>query len=272
MRNRSIVFMATALLLGVVSSATPLAAQVTDPAAMTSNARRAMVTRAELTATLEEIDKQLASSAYSAALRDSKRVQANVIRGRLTEGDLRVGDVIQVELIGDAAGLSGMYAITQRRTLKLPGGAEIPMKGILRSEVQNYLTEELKKYVRDPIVRTTTSIRISVFGAVGKPGLYPAPADLLLGDVLMQVAGGPANNAIFPKSEIKRGDTVVVAGPEFQTAIRDGWTLDQLNIQAGDEIIVYGKTASSFWKIVGVIGSLAGLALTFIYIFNGNNN
>jgi protein involved in polysaccharide export with SLBB domain len=256
--------MVTTVFLGANLTQASLAAQQVNPAAMVTNAQRSMVTRTELRATLEEIDQQLASSGYSSALRSAKRAQAEAIRDRLAEGDLRVGDMVRVDLIGDAAGLSSTYAITPMRTISLPGGAEIPMKGILRSEVQSYLTEQLKKYVRDPIVRATTSIRISIFGAIGKPGLYPAPADLLLGDAIMQIAGGPANSADFKKSQIKRGEKVVVDGPEFQLAIREGRTLDQLNLQAGDEIIVAAKPVTGLvLRVLGVIGTLGSL----VYIF-----
>ena len=258
---------ATVLLVAAYLGTRPLGAQQVDPAAMVSNSQRSMVTRVELRATLEEVDRQLASSGYSSALRDAKRAQADAIRDRLAEGDLRVGDLVRIDLVGDAAGLTGTYAVTPLRTITLPGGAEVSLRGILRSEVQGYLTEQLKKYVRDPIVRATTSIRISIFGAIGKPGLYSAPANLLLGDAIMQIAGGPANNARFEKSQIKRGDKVVVDGPEFQLAIREGRTLDQLNLQAGDEITVAAKASGgTVLRVLGVVGSLSSLVYLFTRI------
>ena len=265
MRIRSIATVVTALLvLGGITPSTA-SAQVADPATVVSNSQRSMVTRAELTAALREIDAQLASNGYSAALRDARRAQGDAIRDRLAEGDLHTGDLVRIDLVGDAAGLTGTYAVTPTRTILLPGGAEISMRGVLRSEIQPYLTEQLKKYVRDPIVKATTSIRLSIFGAIAKPGLYPAPADLLLGDAIMQIGGGPANNARFDKSQIKRAEKVVVDGPEFQAAIRQGRTLDQLNLQAGDEIIVAAKpSGSTALRVLGVLGSLGSL------VFLGN--
>lgn len=260
MRIRSIVLAAAALLVGTSVAPRPLAGQQSDPAGTVNNARRSMVTRSELRAALDEIDKQMASSGYSSALRDAKRSEAEAIRQRLAEGDLHVGDLVRMDLVGDATGLTGTYAVTPNRSITLPGGADISVRGVLRAEVQGYLTEQLKKYVRDPVLKASTSIRISMFGAIAKPGLYPAPADLLLGDAIMQIGGGPANNARFEKSQIKRGDKVVVDGPEFQAAIREGRTLDQLNLQAGDEIIVAAKASSgTALRVLGAIGSLGSL-------------
>ncbi len=250
------------------TGARTLAAQTTDAAGTVVNAQRSMVTRAELTSALEVIDRQLGSSGYSAALRDAKRAEADAIRSRLAEGDLHVGDLVNIDLVGDVAGLKGTYAVTPIRTISLPGGAEIPVRGVLRSEMQAHITEQLKKYVREPVVKVTTSIRISMFGAIGKPGLYSAPADLLLGDALMTPGGGPANNARFEKSQIKRGDKVVVDGPEFQAAIRQGKTLDQLNLQAGDEIIVAAKpTGGTVLRILGAVGSMGSLIYLGTQIF-----
>ncbi|MEO5800626.1 MAG: polysaccharide biosynthesis/export family protein [Gemmatimonadales bacterium] len=263
MRIRSIALMVATLIIG----ARVLAAQ-TDAATTVVNAQRSMVTRAELTSALDVIDKQLASSGYSSALRDAKRAEGDAIRDRLAEGDLHVGDLVNIDLVGDVAGLKGTYAVTPNRTISLPGGAEIPVRGVLRSEMQGYITEQLKKFVREPVVKVTTSIRISMFGAIGKPGLYSAPADLLLGDALMTPGGGPANNARFDKSQIKRGEKVVVDGPEFQAAIRQGKTLDQLNLQAGDEIIVAAKPAGgTVLRIVGAVGSLGSLIYLGTQIF-----
>lgn len=268
MRIRSIASVALLLLTAPALGGAALSAQTVDPAASVVNAQRSMVTRAELTAALETIDKQLASSGYSSALRDGKRAEAAAIRDRLANGDLRVGDLINIDLAGDVAGLKGTYAVGPTRTISLPGGAEISVSGVLRSEMQAHITEQLKKYVRDPVVRVTTSIRISMFGAINKPGLYSVPADALLGDALMLPGGGPANNAQFEKSQIKRGDKVVIDGPEFQTAIRSGRTLDQMNLQAGDEINVAAKpTSSTALRILGAVGSMGSLIYLGTQIF-----
>lgn len=268
MRIRSIAIAVIALLAGTALSGPSLLAQ-TDPAATVVSAQRSMVTRAELQAALQVIDQQLASSGYSSALRDAKRAEAEAIRERLAEGDLRVGDLVAIELVGDqVTGIKGAFPVTPTRTLSLPGGVEISVRGVLRSEMQDHVTQQLKKYVRDPVVKVMTSIRISMFGGIGKPGIYSVPADQLLGDALMTSGGGIANNVKFEKSQIKRGEKVVVDGAEFQAAIRGGRTLDQLNLQAGDEINVAVKpVGGTALRILGAIGSMGSLVYLGTQIF-----
>lgn len=256
-RIGSVLRVASSLAIGVPLLASRLPAQGADTAV--SNAQRSMVTRAEIQAALDEIQKGLASTAYSPALRASKQRTADVLRDRLVEGDIRPGDQIKISVLGEAS-LSTTYDVTPERTIVLPGGTEVPVKGILRSEIQNYLITQLNAYVKDPTVTAMPYVRLQIFGAINKPGFFYAPAGMLLSRVIQEDGGGPQNDARFKKSEIRRNGRVVLDGAEFQDAIYRGRTLDQLNVQAGDEIVVAAKPSSGlFWRIIGGLTTLAGL-------------
>jgi protein involved in polysaccharide export with SLBB domain len=230
-------------------------AQVSDTALMAS--RRSMVTRAELQAALDEIDRGTSSGVYSAALRANKQAEAQVIRTRLTEGDLRPADEITIAVLNEP-GLSGVYTVSPTRTLTLPGNNEISLKGVLRSEAQDYLTKEFKRFLNDPSLTVTTNVRISILGAVVHPGFFQVPASSLVSFEIMHSANGPSGNVLWKKSTIKRGDTVIVDGPAFEVAMREGMTFDQLNVQAGDEIEIAAKPSSArFWRILGGVSALA---------------
>ncbi len=231
------------------------------------NANRAMVSRADLQEALKEIESFLASGGYSATLRTAKQAQADAIRERLADGDLRVGDLIGLE-VAEVSTFSKVYQVSPTRTILLPGATEISVAGILRSELQDHLTAQLKKLVRDPTVRVVPSIRLSIFGAVGKPGFVNAPATTLLSDVIQQLAGGPANNVRWEKSKITRRDKIVIDGAEFREAVNSATTIDQLNLQAGDVIDVAAKpVGGTFFRIMGVVSALAGLAYFGVLIF-----
>lgn len=265
MRKRTAIhhLLGAAVLATVV--ATPVTAQT--PAPVVVNAERAMVSRAELESALKEIEGNLAGSGYSAALRDAKKAQADAIRERLAQGDLRVGDLIGLE-VPELAAVSKAYMVSTTRTITLPGAVEISVAGLLRSELQDYMTVQLKKLVRDPTVKVTPTIRISVFGAVGKPGFVTPPATTLLSDVIQQFAGGPANNVRWDRSRIMRGDKVVVDGAEFRNAVNTATTIDQLNMQAGDVIDVASKPAGgTFFRVLGALSAVASLAWLGIQIF-----
>lgn len=263
--------LATSTLIGlaVALAAAPLTAQ--DTAAPDSlfirlaSSQRAQVTRAELEASLRQIESVLASSGYSDALKSQKEAEAAVIRRRLAEGDIRPGDVIQLAVSGHPE-LSGNFTVTTERTITPPGAGDIPVGNLLRSEVEDYLRQQMRRFARDPLVRADAMIRISLFGGVQSQGFFVVPASALLTDVIMEAGGGPAQNQQLEKSEIKRGDRVIVDREQFTAAIRGAQSLDQLNLQAGDEIKV-GQRRSGRLPILAAISTAASLSYLLLRIF-----
>lgn len=230
-----------------------------------SAAQRAQVTRAELEASLRDIEQVLNSSGYSETLKAQKRAEAEVIQRRLTEGDIRPGDVI-VLAVHQFPELSGSMTVTADRTIIPPGAGEIPVGNLLRSEVEEYLRQQMRRFVRDPLVRAEAQIRISIFGGVGKQGFFVVPASSPLTDVIMSAAGGPSGNQQIEKSEIKRGDRVIIDRARFAEAIRNAESLDQLNLQAGDEIRV-GQRRSGRLPILAAISAVASVSYLVFRIF-----
>jgi hypothetical protein len=250
-----------AVVLGTVAAPTRLDGQDT---------RRAEASRAELQASLAELDQYVASSGYSGRLRDEKRREAVMIRGRLEDGDLQVGDQIDLSVVGETA-YTGIFPVISGRVLSLPGLPEIPLKGVLRSETRDYLAAQIGKYVREPQVRVRTTIRISIFGSVGKPGFYQVPADALATDAFM-LAGGPAGNANPSKAFVRRGTEEIWPKDVFREAMQRGLTLDQLNLRAGDELVLdpgarSGVTPLTVIAVLGTLTSTVYLITRFGRIF-----
>jgi protein involved in polysaccharide export with SLBB domain len=105
-------------------------------------------------------------------------------------------------------------------------------------------------------------------GAVGRPGFYNLPADFLATDAIM-AAGGPSGSADVSRTTILRGGVPIVSEQKVALAVQSGESLDQLNVQSGDEIIVgeKGQGIAGVLKTMGMIsGALFGIvALTRIF-------
>ena len=245
---------ATAISLGA-----PLAAQdgSTDPGA---SARKPVVSRADLQQALEQAEALANSSAYSEGFRDAKRDEAALIRERLLEGDFYVGDQLMVTLVGDS-GFSGIRTVGPGRVLNLPGLPDIPMRGVLRSEVEAYLTEQIGRFIRDPQVKARPTIRLTFMGGVGKPGFYQMDADLLISDALMQ-AGGIGNGTVLKDTKIMRGDDEIMDGDTFSKAVTDGRSLDELNLRAGDVIEVGQKSNKDWFTTLRTFAIIPALILS----------
>jgi protein involved in polysaccharide export with SLBB domain len=214
---------------------------------------RAMATRAELEATA------------AGKKGDLYEDELELVRNRLKYGDLQPGDRIALRVIGETT-LTDTFVVKPTRTILLPNIGEIPVAGVLRSELNDYLRKQIGRYIRDPQLEATALVRVSMTGGIGKPGFYNLPADVLMSDAIM-AAGGPrggsgnsfggGSGGDVGKTQVLRGNYVVVSKEQARDALQRGVSLDQLNIQSGDVIDV-GKSSGGITGALRVMGMVSG--------------
>lgn len=224
------------------------------------------LTRAELQEILARYEETAGSSAYSGGLREQAAREAELIRTRLEEGDMRIGDRVLLMVEGQPT-LSDTFNVVAGRLIVLPEMGRIPLEGVLRSELQSHLTEQIGRFVRDPVVQVRALVRLQILGDVGNPGFYPVPSDLLITDVLM-LAGGPGASANIEGIEIRRGTETIWEAERLREALIEGRTLDQLSVRAGDSIFVPEKRSgfASLQNIILTVSGLASLALLAVQV------
>jgi protein involved in polysaccharide export with SLBB domain len=207
------------------------------------------------------------SKAYSSELRERARTQYALVQRRLDEGDFQVGDQVALAVEGEQQ-LTGAFPVAPGLVLKLPLVGDVPLAGVLRSELQEHLARHLEQFIRNPVVQARSLIRISIVGVIGKPGFYVVPSESLLTEALM-AAGGPSVATDLARLEIERGGTTIWAGQPLQDAIAQGWTLDQLSIRAGDQLVLPPVKASGSvgglpWRqVLTGVGAVAVVIRTF---------
>ena len=175
-----------------------------------------------------------------------------------------VGDRIALTVEGPQV-VRDTVVVRDGLILRLTGMSDISLVGVKRADVQKYLTQEISKFIKDPVVHATALVRLAVLGQVMRPGFYTVPSDALLSDVVM-TAGGPTGTADLNRTVVKRGDVDVATKEQVASALSAGQTLDQLQVAPGDQLIVGAKPSSSFdtiLKVVGVAIPLLSLALYF---------
>jgi protein involved in polysaccharide export with SLBB domain len=184
--------------------------------------------------------------------------EAFLLRNRLQHGDFQDGDRIVVQLLGSIP-YNDTITVRAGKMLPLPRMDDLPLEGVLRSELNERLSSHLAKYLRDSTARATPLLRVAVLGQVGRPGFYYTPADVLLSDVLM-MAGGPGGDAKLSDMTIRRSGETIWNAQDTRTAVTDGLSLDRLHLRAGDEIYV-PQNSHFNWMSVVQIGSIALSAL-----------
>ena len=178
--------------------------------------------------------------------------------------DFHVGDKIALTVDGPLA-IRDTATVREGLIIRLSGVGDISMAGVKRADVQKYLTQEISKFIKDPIVHATALVRISVLGQVMRPGFYTVPSDALLGDVVM-MAGGPTTTADLNRTVVQRSGQDVKTREQISGALASGATIDQMQIAPGDALVIGEKPSSSFdtiLKVVGVAVPLLTLALYF---------
>src|SRR2546428_4548185 len=198
MNNVRRVAIAAAVVLLAAAAVTPGQAQGSDAAG--SVGLRA--TRAALEDRARRVEGEARSAALGKDARASAAREAAAIRARLIAGDFAVGDRIRLAVEGEKE-LSDTFTVGPGRLLPLPGIGDVPLEGVLRTELQAYLTRRLAQNLNDPVVRAQAFVRLSIQGEATRPGYYGIPAAALLSAALM-AAGGPAPSAAMRKPRIDR--------------------------------------------------------------------
>jgi polysaccharide export outer membrane protein len=181
-------------------------------------------------------------------LRAEAQGQADRLRARLGEGDFRVGDRIVLTVEREVA-LSDSFPVQQGQIIELPTIGRVELRGVLRSELEEHLTREIARYVRNPTVSARSFVRIRVEGEVGQPGFYNVPSEALITDIIT-LAGQVTTEADLGKIQVVRSGELFWDNEELGPEIIEGRTVDQLGIQAGDRLIV-GATPRSFASFEG---------------------
>jgi protein involved in polysaccharide export with SLBB domain len=253
-------FAAVLLMVGVTTVARGQGSSTPTPVAT----RNPEATRAELEGQLAA-DRRDASGGSDAS-RAQRTAEIATIQDRLTNGDFAVGDRIVLSVAGQPA-LTDTFTVREGQILRLPTLSDVSLHGVLRSELQAHLYVEISRFLRDPVVRSGSLVRLSILGSVVRPGFYALPADMLVSNAIM-TTGGLANNANVNRTVIKRGGQIIWTRDAVSSAIRNGSTIDQLNLRAGDEIDV-GEKGGSFLTVgLPIIGAVVGVVTVVVLLTN----
>jgi protein involved in polysaccharide export with SLBB domain len=190
--------------------------------------------------------------------RDQARITVSTLNDRLTNGDFQVGDRVLIYVQGQQT-LSDTFTVREGQVVHLTGLTDVELHGVLRSELQGHVFDAVSKFLRDPVVHTGSLVRVAVLGGVDHPGFYALPADMLLSDAVMH-AGGLANTAEIQHTIVTRAGVTVLGSRDVTAAIKDGATLDQLSLRAGDQVEVGATKPNTFLTVVlPIVGGIAGV-------------
>jgi len=250
--HRLAVFAASLLLLTQpVAAQRSSAASLPDPGAASRKELDSLVARARTLA---------ADTRTSERQRTTLNAYIEDLNARLRDGDFRPGDRVLLVFAGSST-MTDTFTVQPARTLVVPKLPAITLEGLLRSELQPYLSATLREYVRDSLVRAAPLVRVGVLGEVAHPGYYRMPLGVTLGDALM-AAGGPSPGADVTRLTVRRGGVTLIPARTARDAMVRERSLADLGLNAGDELVVVGARQRN-WPLITQIGGVAtGLLLS----------
>ncbi len=215
---------------------------------------RALATRAELQQALDTMPASMRNGPVGTA-----------IKKRLTDGDFLPGERVQISVVSDSS-LSGTFVVRPDGSITAPNIDPISLRGVLRSEIEPYLQDQLKKYLRDPKVTARALIRLSVAGEIARPGFYDLPPESAASDVIV-TGGGLAPAGDPQRVVVRRTGMVLYDKDQVREFFVRGASLDQMGIQTGDEFSVGRRSSTNLLPIIGAITGIAFAIAAFAQLF-----
>ena len=193
--------------------------------------------RAQLQEVLARYEAAAQSTAYSERLRAEARSNADSIRARLRDGDMRVGDRVRLTVDGQAQ-LTDTFAVSAGPALRAAGGRQRGPGG--RAALRAGGPRSRRAWT------ACTGARRSGWSCsrgwwssagVARPGFYALPREALVDDAI-SAAGGLAPDGRLAEAYIERGRGRLWETDSLQIAMRERRTIGDLGLQAGDRIVV----------------------------------
>ncbi|HKA58740.1 MAG TPA: polysaccharide biosynthesis/export family protein [Gemmatimonadales bacterium] len=248
-----VILLRLAILFSVLAIGTP-GALLGQAALDDRDARRTSATRAELVAMQERLANATTPDTAATAL----------LYRRLSNGDFQPGDGVSL-MVENEQVFTDTFVVSSVREIDLPMVGPVSLRGVLYSEIESYLTQQLSRVLRNPIVHARGLVRIAVTGGVPRPGYYLVPGDAPV-SATFQVAGGFLANAKLKDARALRGGETVLDESAMRAALGAGRTLDQLSLGSGDEVTVPIKSGPSVYEVIRGVSLLLTIPLTIYAI------
>jgi polysaccharide biosynthesis/export protein len=183
------------------------------------------------------------SSQPNAAPGDKKVATAPIPTGAgapVDSGSYKIGpaDVLAIRVWNEPE-FSGPVAVHEDGKITLPLVGDLQAGGKTPNQVQDIITDSLKKYVVRPLVTVTVqdvgSRRYYMDGLIARPGEYPLVVPTTILEAISK-AGGPQDFANTKKIYVLRGEKRIYFN--LKDVIRGKHMEQNIQLNPGDHIVV----------------------------------
>lgn len=162
------------------------------------------------------------------------QAQSGQTEARTSSTVLRPGDVLRINVWPNTE-LSGEFTVEEDGYVYLPLLAEVRAAGVSVDDLRTELRRRYGEAQRNPVVTVTPMFRVSVTGAVQRPGIHMITPNTSLLDVIV-MAGGFQGGADQENVRIVRPGQVT--DYDALRALETGEGMEAIALRSGDHIVV----------------------------------
>jgi hypothetical protein len=223
---------------------------------------RALANRRELMALVDSIQREISRPGTSARKRRLLQTDLEVQRQRLSTGDVAPGDRILLRVLSEALRQDSVTSrpdtviVSAESTVQVRGLEPISMRGVLRSDVEQYLRDQITAVIRNARVTAVPLVSIGVLGSVTRPGYFFVPITSSVTEAIM-ASGGPLvdadpNGIVFQRGGRNRWNRATMAAAQQQQV-----SLAALGTANGDVLLIT-KAPSPLDRTtaLGIVGAI----------------
>jgi protein involved in polysaccharide export with SLBB domain len=170
------------------------------------------------------------------ALSQSKPGETDGVR--LTADTVRPGDLVSVRIWREPD-LSDTVQIDHSGVAAFSKLGPIQVTGIRPDSLERLLVSRYSKYLQNPAIRVSVLRRITIWGAVARPGTYSVDQTMTITDALA-LAGGATPQGKANKVELRRG-----AARRVLDLAGDNGQARDISLRSGDQLFVPERSWAS---------------------------
>ncbi len=187
-----------------------------------------------------------------------------------TEERLLPGDAIRVQIwqmfkspqaSGSIPNLNGDYVLDPNGDIFMPYVGLIHIAGKTPGEIGTLIKEKYAAFLTEPFIYVRPLMRVTVRGAVARPGSYRIDPNSSLWD-LLDLAGGPTNRADLRKINVVRGDKEVVKN--LLRAFEQAYSLKEVGVKSGDQVVIPVRRSFTLQTLITYLNFGVSVALLYV--------
>jgi len=189
-------------------------------------------------------------------------INPDIIVGDPDEGayPFKPGDGLAINTFPDTSSfLNNVFPIDDRGFAEFPIIGKVKVSAMTKTELENYLKETFKGWLRNPNIYIKPVVRISLLGGFFRPGLYYIDHNSSLWQAVRLAGGTILEEGVYEMKWERNGDE---QKGDLTQYFETGISLRRMGFRSGDQLRTKPPDSRGAWETVNNFMPIISLATT----------